>query len=227
MFDSQPGTVIVPNPNVSPEKTTNIDLGFSKVFNDKITIGATGYYTWYNNAITTAPSQFQGQDSILYDGQMSQVTSLKNANDAYIYGCNAYLEANITNNFSINSTINYTYGRIKTDTTDYPLDHISPVFGKTSFVLKLNRFKGEFFAMYHGWKRVKDYNIFGEDNFATATPEGMPAWVTFNIRTAYQINKKLQAQVALENILDANYRVFASGIHGAGRNLGLTLRGNF
>lgn len=227
VFDSAPGSVVVPNPNLEPEKTVNADLGVSKVFNKKVTIGTTVYHTWYNNAITYNESTFNGQDSIDYDGTTSKVFSLTNAGKAFIYGGNAYIEANITNNFSINSTINYTYGRIKTDSSNYPLDHISPVFGKTSFVLRLNKFKGEFFALYNGWKRVKDYNKLGEDNFVAATPEGTPAWFTLNVRTAYQINERFQAQVALENIMDTNYKVFASGIHGAGRNLVLTLRGNF
>lgn len=227
VFDSAPGTVVVPNPNLEPEKTINADFGISKVFNKKVTIGTTVYHTWYNNAITTNAGTFNGQDSIIYDGTTSKVFTLTNAGKAFIYGGNAYIEANVTNNFSINSTINYTYGRIKTDTTNYPLDHISPVFGKTSFVLRLNKFKGEFFALYNGWKRVKDYNKLGEDNFATATPEGTPAWFTLNLRTAYQVNERFQAQIALENIMDTNYKVFASGIHGAGRNLVLTIRGNF
>lgn len=227
VFDSAPGSVVVPNPNLAPEKTVNIDLGISKVFNKKITIGTTVYHTWYQNAITITPSTFNGQDSIVYDGVKSQVNALTNARKATILGGNAYVEANLSKNFSINSTINYTYGRIKAETTTSPLDHISPMFGKTSFMVRLNKFKGEFFAIYNGWKRVKDYNIFGEDNFALATPDGTPAWITLNIRTAYQINDCFQAQVALENIMDTNYRVFASGIHAAGRNLVLTLRGNF
>jgi hemoglobin/transferrin/lactoferrin receptor protein len=69
--------------------------------------------------------------------------------------------------------------------------------------------------------------MLGEDNFAFATPAGMPAWYTLNLRTAYQVYPKIQLQAALENILDRQYRVFASNIGAPGRNLVLTLRGNF
>jgi hemoglobin/transferrin/lactoferrin receptor protein len=51
--------------------------------------------------------------------------------------------------------------------------------------------------------------------------------MTLNVRSAYQFNKYMQLQVALENILDQNYRVFASNISAPGRNLVITLRGNF
>ncbi|MDX5481137.1 MAG: TonB-dependent receptor, partial [Hymenobacteraceae bacterium] len=91
----------------------------------------------------------------------------------------------------------------------------------------LKRLRGEFFMLYHGEKALKDYNPVGEDNLKYATPQGMPAWHTFNIRAAYQFTPNLQLQAALENITDRYYRVFASGISAPGRNLVLTLRGTF
>ncbi len=230
VFESVAGSVVVPNPELGPEFTYNIDLGMSKTIDKKVTIGGTAYYTWYRNAITTQPALFSGQDSILYDGELSAVTNSANAREAYIYGFNAYLNASITSKFSITNTVTYTYGRIKTDTTDYPLDHIPPVFGKTSFLLQLKKFKGEFFVMYNSAKLTKNYNLQGEDNQAfSADPVNgyTPAWITLNVRTAYQFTKNIRLQVALENILDQNYRVYSSNISAAGRNLVVTLRGSF
>lgn len=227
VFESVPGNIIVPNPDLKPEYTYNGEMTIGKGFNNKIQLEAVGYYTIYKNVITTKPVQFNGQDSIMYDGQLSQVTSNVNASEAYIYGTSLNLKADISSNFSILSSLNYTYGRIKTDTTDYPLDHIAPIFGKTAFHLNFNKFRSEFFVLYNGWKREQDYNKYGEDNFAKATSHGMPAWFTLNLRTAYQFNKHIQLQVGLENILNQNYRVFASGIGAPGRNLMITLRGNF
>jgi len=227
VFESVPGTVIVPNPDLKPEYTYNGEMSISKVIASKVRIEGIGFYTIYNNAITTERATFNGQDSILYEGELSQVTSSKNANEAFIYGFSGNITAEITDAFSIASTLNYTYGRIKTDSVDYPLDHIPPLFGKTSLILNLKKFKGEFFALYNGWKRIKDFNMSGEDNQQYATEFGMPSWCTLNLRTAYQINKNLQIQVDLENILNQNYRVFASGISGPGRDFRITLRGRF
>jgi len=151
-----------------------------------------------------------------------------NANSAYIYGVNFKIDAAITPNFSLNHSTNYTYGRLTTDGTEIPLDHIAPVFGKTGFVYQQLKFRGEFFAMYNGAKKTKDYNPYGEDNQAfSADPINgyMPAWMTLNLRTGYQINKTLQVLFAVENITDLNYRVYASNISAAGRNFVLTLKG--
>lgn len=230
VFESVQGSVIVPNPDLEPEYTYNLDFGIQKTIDGTVTLGGNAYYTWYRNAITVQPGTFAGSSTIIYDGVMSNVITSVNAAKAFLYGCSLFLNADITDNFSIANTVNYTYGRIETDTTDYPLDHIPPVFGKTSFLLKLNKFTGEFFVMFNGAKNSKDYNLLGEDNQAySADPVNgyTPAWYTLNLRAGYQINHYVRVQLALENILDQNYRQFASNISAPGRNLVLTLRGSY
>jgi hemoglobin/transferrin/lactoferrin receptor protein len=227
VFDSTPGNVIVPNPGLKPEHTYNLEASVSKSIKDRLHLELVGYRTWYQDAITTQPFTLNGQDSILYDGQLSQVTANVNAGKASLYGYSASLQADVTSYLSLSSSLNYTYGRIQNEDNDVPLDHIPPVFGKTSINLQLKRVRAEFFMLYHGAKKLEDYNPNGEDNLQYATPEGMPAWHTFNLRGAYQLTPNLQFQAAVENIADRYYRVFASGISAPGRNLVLTLRGRF
>lgn len=224
VFESIPGKVIVPNPALKPEKTYNGEVSISKGFREAVHLEATGYYTRYKNAIATGKVQFNGTDSIMYDGVLSEVLSNVNKTEAYIYGTSWSFIADITNAFSITGSLNYTWGRIKTDSMEIPLDHIPPVFGKTSLNLKLTKFRGEFFILYNGWKKLQDYNPYGEDNLAYATPVGMPSWQTLNARTSFQFTKNVQLQLACENILDRHYRVFGSGISGTGRNVAATLK---
>lgn len=227
VFDSRAGMLIVPNPQLNPEYTCNAELGISKIIKQQIKLEGQVFYTRYVDALTTGKSTFNGADSISYLGQQSAVFTIVNKGEAYIYGGFAGIQADITPACAIYSSLTYTYGRIKTDSTDYPLDHIPPMFGKTGIQLKIRKFKGEFYAMYNGWKSISDYNITGEDNPQYATVDGTPAWYTLNIRCAFAINKHIQVMGALDNILDTNYRVFASGISAPGRNLTLTLRAGF
>ena len=227
VFESVPGSLIVPNPDLKPEYTYNGELTVSKAIAGKIRLEGTAFYTRYENAITTQPFTLNGQSTVNYEGQSSKVTANVNARRAYIYGLSASAAVDFNRSLSLTSTLNYTYGRIRTGPTESPLDHIAPLFGKTSLVLQLRQFRGECFVLYNGWKRLKDYNTEGEDNLPYATPEGTPAWYTLNLRTSYQLNPALQLQLAVENMLDRNYRVFASGISAPGRNLMLTVRGRF
>ncbi len=227
VFESVPGSIVVPNPNLKSEYSYNGELGISRTFKERLTISALGYYTLLKNVINVQPTNFNGQDSIMYDGQLSQVIAPTNAGKAYIYGTELALRGEILPSLSIFATFNYTFGRIATDTTDYPLDHIAPMFGRLGVTYSLKKFKAEIFANYSGAKKLADYNLIGEDNFASATPDGMPAWYTLNFRLNYQFHKTIGLQVACENLLDQNYRVFASNISAPGRNVIVTLRFGF
>lgn len=228
LFESVPGNVIVPNPNLKPENTFTSELGIEKTFDKRITISGLGYYTVYKNALTVQPTQFNGQSTILYEGELSNVTHTTNAGEAYLYGLEGRMAGNLNEFISLVGTMNYTYGRIKRETTDdYPLDHIPPLFGKLALNFQKNKFRNEVFMNYSGWKHLKDYNVTGEDNISNATIHGMPSWYTLNTRINYQFVKEFSLQIACENILDKNYRVFASNISAPGRNFILTMRYNF
>jgi hemoglobin/transferrin/lactoferrin receptor protein len=85
----------------------------------------------------------------------------------------------------------------------------------------------ELYALYNGWKKIKDYNPSGEDNAQYATPDGNPSWVTFNFKSTVKLHQKLSLQLGIENILDRNYRYFASGFSAPGRSFILALRSTF
>ncbi len=227
VFDSQPGEIIVPNPDIKPEFAYTGDVSVGKIFGNALRIQSTAFYTIYKDAITTQPFSFNGADSIMYEGTMSRVVANVNAKDAYIYGVSAKVKAFILPSLSLISSVHYTYGRILTDSTDYPLDHIPPAYGRTSLHWSMKRLQCEFYSIYNAWKHKADYNLYGEDNFSKATPDGTPAWYTLNFNVSYRFNPTIQLQAQLENIMDMNYRPFASGISAAGRNLIITFRANF
>jgi hemoglobin/transferrin/lactoferrin receptor protein len=229
VFDPPAGTLLVPNPDLKPEKTRNIDLNISRTFNRSITLSLTGFYTSYTDAIITLPFTFNGQASVMYDGSAKKVVASQNAQKAYVYGFNANLLADVNENLAFSGTFNYTYARIRgTDSSpETPLDHIPPTYGKISAMYKQQQFKGEFFMLYSDSKRLQDYSLSGEDNIQYAFADrGLPGWYTLNLRTLWQVNKFVQLQAAVENITDRNYRLFASGISAPGRNFVITLRGS-
>ncbi|RYD58453.1 MAG: TonB-dependent receptor [Sphingobacteriales bacterium] len=219
------GMLVVPNPDLKPEHTYNLDLGIAYSSGERFKAEVTGFYTWFRNAIVTDKFKLGGADSIMYNGKMTAVMASQNKATANVLGFNAAITVGIEKGLSLYSTINYTYGRYKgLNGVEVPLDHIPPVYGKTSLIYNRKNFTGEFFALYNGWKKVADYSPSGEDNLVYATPAGMPSWYTLNIRAGYMFNAHFGAELAIENILDRNYRVFASGISAPGRNLVATLR---
>jgi hemoglobin/transferrin/lactoferrin receptor protein len=220
--------VYVPNADISPEYTYNADLSISHIIAKKVRFEVTGFYTMFRNAIESAPFRLNGQDSIVYGGVTSAVYANQNLNKATMYGFSSNIKIDFTNQLSLFSTISYTHGRIKKfNAVEVPQDHIPPVFGKTSLNYQHSKFGLELYAMYNGWKKIKNYNPDGEDNQQYATADGMPSWFTLNWRGNYTFCKNLQLQLGVENILDRNYRYFASGFSAPGRNFIVALRANF
>lgn len=227
VFESTPGNITVPNSTLKPEYTYNGEVGITHSFSDALNIQVNGYYTWYRNALTTQNFTYNGQDSILYGGTMSQVVATTNANKAFMYGLELAVNGRLNYTVNYYATYNYTHARIVSDNGIVPLDHIPPVFGKFGIQVIDRKIKADLFVNYSGAKDIKDYSSSGEDNEAYALPTGMPSWFTVNAKLNYQFNKFIGVQVACENILDQNYRVFASNISAPGRNFIVTLRGSF
>lgn len=230
VFESAGGRVIIPNADVNPEQTTTLDLTVNKTWKKKLNMEVNGYFTRFSNALTVGRSQLNGKDTIVFEGVNSTIYSMQNAQNARIYGTYAGLSYDASKSLSISASVNYTYGRISTDSTDYPLDHISPVFGRIGLVYKHRKWKAEAFGLFNGPKRSADYNLVGEDNAVySADPINgyTPAWYTMNIRGFYQINKSIQMHVSIENIIDQHYRTFSSGYSAPGRNFVFTIKGSF
>lgn len=221
VFDSGDGFLIVPNADLKPEKTVTADLGFViKSKNKRFQIENTYFYTRMYDAIVTDAFTFNGQSTILYDGDMSTIIANQNKGRAFVTGISTNIKANIVDNLYLNGNFNYTLGRfIETDDSKNPLDHIAPYYGKIGLSYTKNWIAVEAYMLYNGKKDIKDYYPNGEDNEKYAPNGGMPAWETYNFKTSFAVLKGATLFAGVENILDTQYRVFASGINAAGRNI--------
>ena len=222
------GKLIVPNPDLKAEKTVNIDFGVTKFFGDKVRIEGVFFYTKFYDAIGVKATTFNGQSTVTYGGFPADVVSSQNVRKATIYGWNGQISANIAPQLVLSGSYNYTRGRAKVDgEPDAPLDHIAPQFGRVALTYSGKNLRTEWFCNFSGKKYLRDYSTSGEDNLQYAPAYGMPSWYTLNWRLSYEFNAKFTMQTGIDNILDLQYRTFASGINSPGRNLFMTLRVKF
>jgi hemoglobin/transferrin/lactoferrin receptor protein len=225
VFETAANQLIVPNNNIEPEYTYTFDLGIQQRLGNKVRFEANVFYTLMRNAIALAPYALNGKQTATYNGAQVPLFANQNVNKAALHGAQAALTINFTDAIAFTSTLTYTNGELKDAAKGtIPMDHIPPVYGKTALTATHGRLRAEVFALYNGWKRAEDYNPNGEDNLQYATPDGMPAWTTLNLNTGYDISDRLLLQANMENILDRNYRVFASGFSAPGRNVVVALR---
>jgi len=226
----------IPNPELRPEKTLNGELTIGKEFGSvrekegfNALISVTGWYTKMTDAIIEDNFQLPNGDTVfISDGDVYRVKANVNANEAYILGGSGSFLMTFGKRWELKSSLAYTKGRILEDGVEKaPLDHIPPLFGKSSLFYDTEKLRIGFVYRFNGEKPLEEYSTSGEDNLENATPNGTPFWQTFNVYSSIKFKKTFSIDFAIENIADLHYRPFASGISAAGRNYIITLRGSF
>lgn len=225
IFDSEPGSVVVPNPDLRPEYAYNGELGvtldFSKVFKLEMAI----FYTVLEDALVRRDFNLNGVTEIEYQGELSNVQAIQNAAKAEVYGFEVGVEVNFTNDLQLTSHYNITDGFAEEDDgTKAPSRHIAPQFGNSHLIYQWKKLKLDAFAEYNSQFDFEDLAPSQVSNdFLYALDENgnpfAPNWYTLNFGAQYSITKALQVNVVLENITDQRYRPYSSGITAAGRNL--------
>jgi len=233
VFDSEPGAVVAPNPDLQPEYAYNAEAGLAKVFGKVLKVDATGYYTLLDNAMVRRDFTLNGQDSILYDGELSQVQAIQNAAQAYVYGFHAGVEIKLPEGFGLSSRFNFQKGEEEQeDGSTTPLRHAGPLFGNTHFTYRHNRVTLDLYVIYNGAishtnlapsERGKPY-LYAAD--ANGNPYS-PGWHTLNFKVRCHVTEHFTVTAGVENLTDQRYRPYSSGIAPAGRNFILALRAGF
>jgi hemoglobin/transferrin/lactoferrin receptor protein len=231
IFDEQL-FIQVNNPDVKPEMAINFEVNSWNKIAEDLTIEAGAYYTTMTDYIANQITSVNGSSTTIIDGNTYTYQTLGNASTAKIMGAYGSMKLKMGKYFDLFGNVNYTYGRVRMTPTsnEIPLDHIPPMSGRFGLQYHISKFNSELSVLFNGAKNAVDYSKSGEDNIdKSADPSNgfTPAWYIMNLRTSYDFSSKLTAQVALDNIFDTYYRVFASGIASPGRNLRLTLRTSF
>ncbi len=224
VFDSEPGNVVVPNEDLKSEFAYSGEVTLSGKINYELEYSFTGYYTRLVDAMVRRDYTFNGQDSIMYDGELSNVQALINTGKAYIGGVSGSLKYS-KGPITVASTLTYTTGKDLSE--DVPLRHTAPLFGQTSIAYTWKELKVLLTQNYNGAKTFDQLAPSEQSKPHIYTPDGSPTWTTTSLNAQYKINTMLMVNGGVENIFDAHYRPYSSGISAPGRNFILSLKASF
>lgn len=224
VFSKNDISVVVPNNDLSPEKSINIETGIHLKIKNVITLQLQVFQTQITDAIERRESTLNGLDSMNYDGEMMKIMMNTNIGSATIKGVNFAYQLKINKQFSHNTIINFLQGKTK---DEHPLAHIPP----TSIMSTLNyEFKNQSISLsthFNSLKKAIDYDLGGVDNLEEATEIGNPSWYTLNLKYITTFNKNFTFIAGIHNMMDIHYKTFGSGISSSGRNFTLSLHANF
>jgi hemoglobin/transferrin/lactoferrin receptor protein len=233
VFDSEPGSVVIPNPNLEAEYAYNVDLNVAKMFGKSLKVDVSTYYTLLDNALVRRDFTLNGASEIVYDGELSQVQAIQNAAKANVYGIQAGVEVKLPTGFRFSTDLNFQKGEEELDNGEKsPSRHAAPFFGisRVGYVnskldLEVNlQFSDEvaYEDLAEEEKGKKEiYAIDGNGNPYS------PSWYTLNLKSMYKLTENFTLTAGLENITDQRYRQYSSGIVAPGKNFILALRAKF
>jgi hemoglobin/transferrin/lactoferrin receptor protein len=233
VFDSEPGSVVIPNPNLESEYAYNVDLNVAKMFGKSVKLDVSTYYTLLDNALVRRDFTLNGAFEIVYDGELSQVQAIQNAAKANVYGIQAGVEVKLPTGFRFSTDLNFQKGEEELDNGDKsPSRHAAPFFGvsrvgyaNSKLDLEVNlQFSDEvaYEDLAEEEKGKKEiYAIDGNGNPYS------PSWYTLNLKSMYKLTENFTVTAGLENITDQRYRAYSSGIVAPGKNFVLALRAKF
>jgi len=236
VFESAPGILVVPNKNLKPEYSLNGEAGIEKRFGKTAIIYIGGYYNYLMNALTLAPYQLNGSDSLFFDGQNNALRAVQNSSFAYVWGIQTTVKFDFGKGFGAWGSYNYQTGRekITIDGKDelYPMRHVAPMFGTVHITYKKNRVGIDLYSDFSGsiqtdelaLRTLENPTLFPVNEFGERFS---PAWYTLNIKASYDIVKYLTINAGIENLTDQQYRTYSSGIAASGINFIVGLRGRF
>lgn len=225
VFDSEPGTVVVPNPNLTAENAFSGETGFVKVFGAKVKVDGAVYASYLQNAMVREPFQFNGQDSMLYEGVQSQILAIQNESHGYTYGVQLGVDWAIVKGLTFASTFSYQRGFdfISDSAAYFPKAQVAPTFGRVSLRYKTRQLRAEVYWVYNGEVAHEQFPLTERNELIYALDSQgrvfTPAWSTLNAKASYFFNKHVSMTLGMENITNKLYRTYGSGISASGTNL--------
>jgi hemoglobin/transferrin/lactoferrin receptor protein len=227
VFDSEPGAVVIPNPQLRPEYAYSLDLGYTQIVSKQLKIELNAFGTILESAMVRRPFQFNGQDSITYDGAPSQVQAIQNAASGFVYGGTIAAHYSPWSQWEVYGRVNWQRGRTTEESDSgneqlVPLRHAAPTFGQVG--LKW---------LHNGWSALAQFDFNGPQNPQNMAPsetnkphiylrnaEGLlfsPSWHRLDLRLRKEW-RQWGVTLAFENLTNQRYRPYSSAIVAPGRN---------
>jgi hemoglobin/transferrin/lactoferrin receptor protein len=229
--------ITLPNIHLKPEYSLSQEISITKNIHPNFTVYGVGFYTQLTDAIvkdSILVNAFPDAEDplwtnqLIYDDEWVYTFSNQNSNKKInLYGGTIGFNA-IINGFELNGDFNITRG-INANSEASPVAHIPPNFGKLEITKRFDNLRARILLLYSGGKPGDEFDDAGTDNLdetpliehlngVGATWVGLPSWHTINFSLEYKLNNSVTVNFGVDNIMDAHYKTFSSGISAPGRN---------
>jgi hemoglobin/transferrin/lactoferrin receptor protein len=220
---SKSNTYETPSPGVDPEHYLTYECG-AKWMKDGLTLQAAWYYTWMRDQITSVYEQ-NGKEII---------SSSENSGDGTVQGAEIDGAYEVTENWVLRGGIAWSEGYTDTyyKNSDNQIvtvndDHLrtAPLAGFAALRWQTSdkRFFVEFYNQAVDREDRLTYSERQGGDTQRVSKQGTSGYYTAGVRAGWQVCDYANMGIAIDNLLDKDYRVHGSGSNEAGRNFILSL----
>lgn len=214
----------VPNADLLPERASTVEL-VNRAQPGPLHTELAAYHSWLTDPIKREATQWQGQGEV----SGKEVVHNVNADAGRLWGLEGGVGSDIGWGLSTSAHATYTWGQeLVEDGDDVPLSRIPPLFG--TWKLRYDAYDKKLRAFVEAWVRAAapQGRLSPEDESDSRIPEGgTPGWATVNFRLGMGIYRQTRLTLAVENLIDAEYRYHGSGIYAPGVNIQAALEASF
>ncbi len=218
------GELETPSPDLDPERYLAYEIG-AKSRTGRLTSQVAYYYTVIDGMIVRAPT------GVMIDETM-EVTK-KNAGDGHVQGVEVSESLRLTDQWSVWGLACWMDGEVDA----YPksadvqerdtISRLMPLTGQLG--ARWQTPAGRYWCEVVGDAAEKADKLSADDKRDTQRipPGGTPGYVVCTLRTGATLFDGLDTTLALENVMDEDYRIHGSGVNEPGRNLVFTAQYTF
>ena len=211
----------IPSPGLDPEHSTSAEIGV-KTRTSALASQLAVFYTWLDDAIVRAPN------GNVTPGGLFEVEK-RNAGDGHAFGVEAGASVRVAEAWSVFGIGTLVQGKVDQFPTSSPvpeedwLDKLMPPFAELGVRWEDEKSWAESYVQIAG--DASKLSPGDELDTQRIPPGGTPGYTVLGVRGGVQVSRHVGLDLALENLLDEDYRVHGSGTNRPGRNLivGLTL----
>lgn len=211
----------IPSPGLDPEYTTQYELGL-KTQHERVASQVAVFYTVLDDLILRRPT-----GNVNGSGQFEVVK--ENVGDGHVYGIEAEAALELGADWELFTGASFVEGKVDTFPTSAPVTDEEYLDKLMPFMAQL----GTRWGRDGRWFEFVAQGAGDADKLSTADtldtqripPGGTPGYLVFHTRGGLRLGRHAELSLALENLLDEDYRVHGSGLNMPGRSLvvGLSL----
>ena len=182
------------------------------------------YYTFLDDAITTDDFTLNGESTVLFRGEESEILARQNSVNLFTYGLELSGEIPLMENLKASASYTLTKGEeTQSDGDRVPVRHVAPSFGNVHFIYNKSKWKLDAYLDFNGGfsfdelapSEQSKVDLYASDSNGDPF---LPSWYTLNIKGQVALLESLKLNLSLENITDQRYRTYSSGISSPGIN---------